>query len=62
MKATKSELNKISKYLWKKGTGSKGKLAEAIGCKQSEISRLLKDGTISVEKLEAIKTIINEEK
>lgn len=58
MKATKAELNKISKYLWKKGTGSKGKLAESIGCKQSEISRLLKDGTISEDKLKAIKTIV----
>lgn len=59
MKATKSELNKISKYLWKQGHGGKKKLAEAVGFKQAELTRLLSGGTISDEKLEAILEIVN---
>lgn len=60
MKVTKTELNKISKYLWKQGTGSKGKLAKSVGCPQSEISRLLTGGPISEEKLKTILEIVNE--
>jgi len=59
MKATKSQVNKISKYLWKKGHGSKGKLATQLGFEQSEITRLLREGTISEEKLSKILDIVN---
>lgn len=59
MKATKGELTKISKYLWKQGHGGKKKLAEDIGCKQAELTRLLNGGTISDEKLTDILKIVD---
>lgn len=54
MIATKKEIERISRYLWKQGYGSKKKLAEKLGFKQSELSRLLKGGTISRDKFDAI--------
>ncbi len=62
MKATKSEINKISKYLWKQGHGSKKELATSLGFEQTELSRLLKGGTISEDKLANILAIVSDAK
>lgn len=59
MKATKAEINKISKYFWKKGHGSKKEVADSLKMKPSEITRLLKGDTIPEEKLTSILDIIN---
>lgn len=61
MIASKKQIATISKYLWSNGHGAKKTLAEAIPCKQQEISRFLKTGAISVERLDKIYSIINDE-
>jgi len=62
MIATKKDITTISKYLWTKGHGGKKGLATSIGCKQSEISRLLRGGTISEEKFKKILRIAKTDK
>jgi len=58
MKASKSQINKISKYLWKQGHGSKRVLSDEADCKQTEISRMLRGGNISEAKLSKILEIV----
>lgn len=60
MIATQKQIKIISKYLWSQGHGSKKILAESIPCHQSEITRFLKTGAISVERLAKIFSIIEE--
>lgn len=59
MVATKKQINIISKYLLYQGHGAKKILAESIPCQQSEITRFLKTGAISVERLAKIFEIID---
>lgn len=61
MIATKKQIKIISRYLWSKGYGSKKALAESISCQQSEISRFLKTGAISADRLDKIFSIIEKE-
>jgi hypothetical protein len=60
MKPKKSDLNRISKYLWEQGHGSKTALSNELGgCSSSIITRMLKGGGISEEKFNQIIKIIN---
>ena len=54
MKATKSQILKVSKYLWQHGHGSKKALAEKIGKCPAEITRFLATGKTSEANLKLI--------
>lgn len=59
MKATKSQINKISKDVWKRGHGGKKELCGLVPCQQTELSRLFSSGKISEWKLNRLIYLCN---